>query len=77
MEKTELTGTRIYNLDESGITTVQKVPKIVSEKGAEQVGQVTSQERGELITICGVISASGRALPPVIIFPRRTLKKYS
>ena len=69
-----MTGARILNLDESGLTTVQKVPKVISVKGVKQVGQVTSRERGELVTLCGVVSASGTALPPVMVFPRKNYK---
>ena len=32
----------IWNLDETGIITVQKSPKFVAEKGAKQIGEVTS-----------------------------------
>lgn len=52
----------------TSITTVQKVPKIVGKKDKHQIGQATSQERGELITQVGIISATGTALPPVWIF---------
>ena len=57
-----LTENSIYNLDETGCTTVQKLPKIIAQKGAHQVGQVTSRERGELITLVGIICANGNAL---------------
>ena len=33
----------VYNLDESGITTVQRVPKVIAEKGTKQVGHITAQ----------------------------------
>ena len=65
-----LTPSQIFNLDETGVTTVQKVPKIVGKKGEHQVGQVVSRERGELVTQVGIICAAGSSLPPVWIFPR-------
>lgn len=65
-----LTESSIYNLDETGCTTVQRLPKIIAQKGAHQIGQVTSRERGELITLVGIICANGNALPPCLIFPR-------
>jgi len=37
-------GQVIFNLDESGCTTVQRVPKVVTKKGSKQVGQVTSRD---------------------------------
>ena len=62
----KIQGKDIYNL-------VQNVPKIITQKGQKQVAQITSRERGELVTLCGIISATGVALPPVLVFPR---KKY-
>ncbi|GBM94752.1 hypothetical protein AVEN_66046-1 [Araneus ventricosus] len=41
----------IFNLDESGITTVQNLPKVLAEKGTKQVGQITAAERGTLVTV--------------------------
>jgi len=76
IKNTSVTGARIFNLDESGLTTIQRAPKIISEKGMKQVGQVVSRERGELVTVCAIVSASGIPLPPVLIFPRKTLKKF-
>ncbi|KAK4303085.1 hypothetical protein Pmani_024869 [Petrolisthes manimaculis] len=66
----QLTQSCIYNLDETGCTTVQKLPKVIAQKGSHQVGQVTSRERGELITMVGIICANGNALPPCFVFPR-------
>ena len=60
----------IYNLDETGLTTVQTPGKIIAKKGVKQVGQVTSSERGELVTLCCMINALGNALPPFFVFPR-------
>lgn len=68
-------GNVIYNLDETGCTTVQRVPKVVAVKGCKQVGQVTSRERGELITMCAIVSATGMALPPVLVFPRKNFRE--
>ena len=67
-------GGVIYNLDETGCTTVPPLPRVVAKKGMKQVGQVTSRERGELVTLCGIVSATGVALPPVYVFPRKTLR---
>ena len=60
----------IWNLDETGVNTVQGTSKILSEKGLKQVGQITSAERGVLITMCCCVSAVGATLPPAYIFPR-------
>ena len=67
-------GKDIYNLDETGCTTVQKVPKVIGLRGEKQVGQITSRERGELVTMCAIVSATGINLPPVFVFPRKTFR---
>ncbi|KAI4455721.1 hypothetical protein MML48_9g00008280 [Holotrichia oblita] len=61
----------IFNLDETGVTTVQRVPKVITKKGQHQIGQVTSRERGELVTQVGIIAANGISLPPIWVFPRQ------
>ncbi|XP_039300200.1 uncharacterized protein LOC120355656 [Nilaparvata lugens] len=60
----------IFNLDETGVTTVPRSEKIIGKKGCKQVGQVTSRERGELVTQVAIICSNGNALPPIWIFPR-------
>lgn len=42
---------RIYNMDETGISTVQKPQKILASKGQHQVGKVVSCERGQTTTV--------------------------
>ncbi|XP_031335996.1 uncharacterized protein LOC116165574 [Photinus pyralis] len=71
IQRYSLTSSQIYNLDETGVTTVQRVQKVITRKGLHQVGQATSRERGELITQVGIICANGTALPPVWVFPRQ------
>ena len=66
----------VYNLDESGITTVQSVAKVIAEKGTKQMGQITAQERGTLVTVCSCSNAARQALPPAMIFPRVNFKDY-
>ncbi|KAK3924037.1 Tigger transposable element-derived protein 6 [Frankliniella fusca] len=65
-------GTRVFNLDEKRVSTVGALKeKIISPKGIiKQVHQAKGQERGISMTMCGIICASGQALPPVLIFPR-------
>lgn len=50
-DKHRFTPNKIYNLDETGVTTVHKPPKVISQRGLKQVGQVTSAERGHLVTM--------------------------
>lgn len=68
IKMTNVSGARILNLDESGLTMVHKVPDVIRQKGMKQVGQVASGEHGELVTGCEIVSASGAALPPVLVF---------
>lgn len=62
---------RIYNVDETGITTVQTKPsRIMARKGKKQVGSLSSAERGVLTTAVICMSAGGVYVPPMLIFPR-------
>ncbi|XP_066585533.1 uncharacterized protein [Prorops nasuta] len=60
----------IYNVDETGVTTVQKPNRIVARRGARQVGALTSAERGTLVTLASAVNALGNAIPPMFVFPR-------
>ncbi|XP_069114173.1 uncharacterized protein [Argopecten irradians] len=66
----------VWNVDETGITTVQKPRRIVAGKGVKQVGAITSAERGTLVTVCGAINGAGNSMPPMLIFPRKTFKPH-
>ena len=45
------TASSIWNMDETGFSTVPtRMGKIVSPKGMKRVGQITSAERGSMIT---------------------------
>ena len=70
LEKHKFVSSDIYNMDETGITTVQKPSKIVAAKGTKQVGAMTSGERGTLVTMAVAVSGVGNMLPPLLIFPR-------
>lgn len=76
MTRLHCSADNIYNLDESGITTVQSVPKVIAQKGLQQVGQITASERGCLVTVCCCVNAVGRVLPPAMIFPRVHYKSH-
>lgn len=67
---------RIWNQDETGITTVQNPSKIVGPKGVKQLGSMTSAERGQLITLSTCISATGNHIPPMMVFPRKNFKDF-
>ena len=69
MTKHKFPPHRIFNVDETGINSVHRPDKILTEKGLKQVGAATSWERGKNITIC-CVSATGQYIPPMIIYPR-------
>lgn len=60
----------IFNIDETGLTTVQRPTKVVAQKGIKQVGAIVSQERGQLVTVAVAVNAIGNCIPPVFVFPR-------
>lgn len=68
-------GSRIYNLDETSTTTVQRPQKVIALKG-RNVCKVTSGERGILVTTCLIINALGQALPPAMVFPRKNFQPH-
>ncbi|KAJ8892903.1 hypothetical protein PR048_005484 [Dryococelus australis] len=51
----------IYNVDKTGITTVQRLDHIVATKGVKQVESMTSAERGSLVTMALAVSATGNS----------------
>ncbi|KAJ4425707.1 hypothetical protein ANN_27903 [Periplaneta americana] len=69
MDKYNFSPVNIYNIDETGIGTVQE-PGNMAPKGQKRVGSVTSWERGKNITIICAMNAAGTFVPPMFIFPR-------
>lgn len=65
---------RIYNADESGLSTVQKPQKILATTGRKQVGVITSAERGINTTVVCCVNAVGTFVPPMMIFSRKNMK---
>ncbi|XP_072397921.1 uncharacterized protein [Diabrotica undecimpunctata] len=66
----------IWNMHETGITTVQRPDRIVARRGVKQVGRVTSAEYGTLVTLACAVSATGNTVPPFFIFPRVNFKPH-
>ena len=62
---------QIYNVDETGISTVAtKNPKVLSPRGKRRVIKVSSAERGTNVTAVCCMNAAGNFVPPFLIFPR-------
>lgn len=55
----QLRAIDIWNVDESGISTVHVPPKILATKGVKQVGAMTSGEKGNTVTMIAAINAGG------------------
>ncbi|KAG5870533.1 hypothetical protein JTB14_033329 [Gonioctena quinquepunctata] len=66
----KFTANRIYNSDESGISTVLNTPKVLVDRSEKQIGQLVSAGKGDLSTFGGIISASRNTIPPLFVFPR-------
>ncbi|KAF2881701.1 hypothetical protein ILUMI_24483 [Ignelater luminosus] len=75
--ETKLFGiARIFNCDETSISTVSKhQSKIIAKKGRNQVGALSSVERGQLVTTEICLSATGQYIPPMLIFSRQRMKQ--
>ena len=64
----EYLPSKVWNMDETGITSVHKPGEVVASKGIRQVAKMTSGERGETVTVICAVSAAGAYLPPIMIF---------
>ena len=63
---------RIFNCDETGLPLNPKSLKVVSEVGFKNLNYVTSNTKLK-ITVLACTSAAGYALPPFVIFSRKSL----
>jgi hypothetical protein len=71
---------RMFNMDESGISTVpSKLPKVIAERDKRLVGKIVSTDCGQLVTVACCFSVSGVYVPPPMIFPCKRMcnKLYS
>ena len=50
IEQHNVTAHQVWNVDESGLTTVHTPRNIIAKKGAKQVGKMTNGEKGKTIT---------------------------
>ena len=74
--KKRFTPENIWNIDETGVTTVQAPTKQIAKKGERRVGAIVAQERGTYVTVCCGISASGNHIPPFLVFPRVNVQDH-
>jgi hypothetical protein len=60
----------IWNMDETGVTTVQTPDRVIARRGCKQIGKLVSAESGKLVTLALAVSATGKTVPPFFIFRR-------
>lgn len=70
----DINASDVWNLHETGLSTVHVPPKILAPLGVKQVGSMTSAERGTTVTMIAAINAGDGFIPPMLIFPRVNFK---
>ncbi|KAK3764026.1 hypothetical protein RRG08_004390 [Elysia crispata] len=64
---------QIYNCDESGFVTDPKCQVVLATKGAKRVNQHIGGSGREQITVNCAGSASGKSLPPYVVYKGKNL----
>ena len=62
---------QVFNIDETGISIVHKPGRVLCEISRKHVYALTSAEKGKTHTVVSCVSASGIAIPPLMIYPRK------
>lgn len=73
IDEGKFTADQIYNVDQTGLSTVHKPSKILAQKGNHQVGAVTSGEPGTNTTCICCMNAAGKFVPPMLIYKRKRM----
>ncbi|CAH2087173.1 unnamed protein product [Euphydryas editha] len=73
LDMSQFTADKIYNMDETCLSTVHKPSKVLAQKGKYQVGAVTSSERGVNTTCICCMNAAGEFVPPMLIYKRKRM----
>jgi hypothetical protein len=60
----------IWNMDETRVTTVQTLDRVVARRGCKQIRRLMSAERGKFGTLALAVSATENTVPTFFIFPR-------
>lgn len=74
-ERYKIGSEAICNIDEIGLTTVQRTQKVIATKGVKQVSQATSAERSVLVTLCCAVNAIGNSIL-FFVFSRVKFKSF-
>lgn len=63
---------QVFNCDETGVTIVFQLNKVVTELGKKHVYALSAAEKGKTHTVLSFVSATGFTVPPMMIYPRKT-----
>ncbi len=75
LEKHNFQPRQMYNMDESGFSTVPNyTKKVISSMGKKLVGKAVAADRGTLITAVCCFNAVGDSVTPMLIFPQKRKK---
>ncbi|KAJ3652979.1 hypothetical protein Zmor_018900 [Zophobas morio] len=77
MDKHGFSASDIWNVDETGVSTVLKPNKIVAAKGKRNIGAMASGERGTNVTVVTAVSAYENTVLPLFVFNRKQFKSHS
>lgn len=78
MNKYDFPASRVYNVDETGVTTVPPHRSyILAKRSNRKVQHISTAERGSLITVILGMNVSGEHIPPAIVYPRKNQKDIS
>ena len=64
---------QIFNCDESGMPLDPDPPMVIARKGDKHPRSVTTGDKAQ-VTVLACCSASGYAIPPLVVFDRKKLK---
>jgi hypothetical protein len=73
LKKHNISPTRIYNVNYSNLSTFQKKQKLFAQTGRQQVGLLTSADRGIHVTLVFCKNLYGHRIPSALIFPLQNL----
>ncbi|XP_063241264.1 tigger transposable element-derived protein 6-like [Bacillus rossius redtenbacheri] len=74
VDQEKITAARIFNMDETSHTVVQRPEKVIAQRGKHQVGGITACERGQNVTGVYVMNAVGLFIPPMLIYAKKRMK---
>ncbi|XP_049786050.1 uncharacterized protein LOC126188490 [Schistocerca cancellata] len=76
LDRLTLQAQDIWNMYETGTTTIQELDRVVTRKDLKQIGRVTSAERSSLVALATCVPAGDNAVPPFFMFPRAKYKPH-